>query len=122
MPVQKGQVLNPNGRGKGTKNKKTVQWENFVKYSLSWGLKKFQKEMAKLEGKDFTDQYLKLLEYFKPKLSRTQGVTSNLNYDISNMPKAYLDRIIAAQSEEEILQIITEYESHKTKSRSKVKA
>ena len=60
------------GRKKGTPNKKTAQWENFVEYCMNSGLEKFQQEMDKLQGKAFTDTFINLIEYHKPKLARTE--------------------------------------------------
>ncbi len=59
------------GRKKGVPNKKTVQWQNFTDYCLGSGLEKFEKEMKTLKGRSFVDMFLKLLEFHKPKLSRT---------------------------------------------------
>lgn len=70
---QKGHTkLKTAGRTKGTPNKKTAQWETFVEHCLNGGLKRFQEELNSLEGDKYVESYLKLLEYFKPKLARTE--------------------------------------------------
>lgn len=71
MAQKKGQTGNPNGRPKGTRNKKTVQWEVLGDSIMNEHTEKFNTELAKLNGKDFMDMYVKVLEYFKPKQNRT---------------------------------------------------
>lgn len=72
MPFQKGKIANPSGRPKGIKGVKTEQWEIFRDYYINQGLIRFQEEMNKLEGRDYVEVSVKLLEYFKPKLARTE--------------------------------------------------
>lgn len=73
------------GSRKGIKNKKTQQWEDFCEYSLGGGLEKFRAELDKLNGKEYVQAYLTLLEYHKPKLARSEvNLEGNLNIqDIS---------------------------------------
>lgn len=114
--IKPGEIKNPKGRGKGTKNKKTLAWEALGKYLTEDGARKYKAELLRLKGKEYLDAYNKMLEFFKPKLSRTQGMVSNFNYDISNMPKEYIDRLAKANTEAEMIQIIAEYESITNKS------
>ena len=58
------------GRPKGSKDKRTVQWQTFSEYCLNGGLERFEQELNSLEGKQFVDAFLNLLEYHKPKLAR----------------------------------------------------
>lgn len=60
------------GREKGTKNKRTEQWEEFAEYCMTGGLEKFQEEMNKLKGEKFVHAFINIMEFHKPKLSRTQ--------------------------------------------------
>lgn len=60
------------GRVAGAKNKKTLIIDSFAKTICDGGMEKFQKELNTLLGKDYVDAYLKLFEYVKPKLSRTE--------------------------------------------------
>jgi hypothetical protein len=69
---QKGHNIS-GGRPKGAKNKKTVQWELFSEWMMSKGLERFQEEMNKLEGKDFVLTVKDMMEYFQPKLSRSDN-------------------------------------------------
>lgn len=71
MPFPKGQSGNPAGRKKGSKDKRTQQWEEFSKFCLEGGLKKFEKELKTLEGKEYINAFLTLLEFHKPKLARS---------------------------------------------------
>ncbi len=71
MPFTKGKSGNPVGRKKGVKIKRTIQWEVFSKYCMEGGLEKFEKELNKLEGKEYITAFLQLLEFHKPKLARS---------------------------------------------------
>ena len=71
MPFEKGHKK-IGGRKEGSTNKKTAQWETFAEYCLNGGLERFEQELNSLEGKQFVDAFLTLLEYHKPKLSRTE--------------------------------------------------
>ena len=72
MPIKKGQRLNPNGRPKGSKGKKTQQWEQFELFMMTNGLQRFETEIQTLDGKDFIDKVIQMMEYFKPKLAREE--------------------------------------------------
>lgn len=74
MPFKKGQSGNPKGMPKGTKNKKTLQWEIFNEYILNGGLEKYQQEMDKLKGKEYITAFQNGLEYHKPKQARTEVI------------------------------------------------
>jgi len=69
---KKGEVNSPNGRGKGTKNKKTEQWHELGKYIVDKGAKKYMDYITKLEDKDYADRFERILEYFKPRQQRTE--------------------------------------------------
>jgi hypothetical protein len=72
MPFYEGHKLSVGkGRPEGRKNERTLQWEMFVEHCMSQGLEKFKAELNKLEGKDYVDAFLKLLEFHQPKLART---------------------------------------------------
>lgn len=70
MVFIKGHKLS--GSRKGKKNVKTQQWETFSKYMMEGGLSRFQTELDKLQGKPFVDSMISLLEFFKPRLARTE--------------------------------------------------
>lgn len=73
MPFKKGDKRPQNaGREKGTPNKRTEQWEQFAEYCLNSGLEKFQEEMNKLKGQQFVNAFVNIMEFHKPKLSRSE--------------------------------------------------
>ncbi len=94
MAAHKGNQYNIKGRP-GAKNKKTVQWEVFSEYCLNGGLVKFKEELNKLNGNDYVDSFIKLLEFHKPKLSR-QAVTDGDGKPLfpSSSQKQQADNII----------------------------
>ena len=72
MPFVKGKSGNDKGKPKGVKAKKTVEWENFGKELTSHGVIRAKKIMDKAKDDQFMDYFFKLIEYFKPKLERTE--------------------------------------------------
>lgn len=79
MPAPKG---NKFGRGRvpGSKNEKTLQWEELGRSLLSVHSERANQILADCGDDIFLDNYGKLLEYFKPKQARTEikqdGVTT----------------------------------------------
>ena len=71
MPFQKGHKL-AKGRVEGSKNGKTKQWEQFSEWFMSKGMDRLETEIAKLEGKEYVLVVKDMLEYFQPRLSRTE--------------------------------------------------
>lgn len=108
---QPGKSGNPNGKPKGAKSKKVATWDNFVDYCMSEGLVKFKTELSGLKGKQFTDAFTALLEFYKPKLTRTQHsgdqdnpikIDANATLDLSKLSYDTLTELAAqfgAQSE-----------------------
>ena len=91
MPFEKGKSGNPNGRKVGTVNKKTEQWKKFAEWFMESGIEKLQEEMDKLEGKEFVREFKDLMEYFQPKLSRTELTGSKDNPVSITIKKTYKD-------------------------------
>lgn len=79
MAFQKGKSGNSNGRPRGAKDKRTTQWEIFSAYCLEGGLKKFEEELNSLSGKDYVQAFTNLLEFHKPKLTRSTVTGENGN-------------------------------------------
>ena len=67
------------GRPKGAKNQRTKQWDALGESIMNEHTERFNAMLAKLDEKEFGEMYLKVLEYFKPKLSR-----SEVKADVSN--------------------------------------
>ena len=72
MPFEKNKSGNPNGRTKGTKNEKTLQWEELGHSLLTRHSERANSILAQCNDDVFMDNYGKLLEYFMPKLARTE--------------------------------------------------
>jgi hypothetical protein len=68
---EKGKSGNPNGRPQGAVSQKRLLIDNFVNIIIEEGTERFNQELNSLEGKDFVQSYLTLLEYARPKLART---------------------------------------------------
>ena len=68
---EKGKSGNAEGRPKGAVSKKRLVLDNFVNIVIEEGTERFNQELNSLEGKDFVQSYLTLLEYARPKLART---------------------------------------------------
>jgi hypothetical protein len=87
-PYQKGQSGNPAGKPKGAVSAKTKGW-NLLQEAITTTLTdKFMQEMTKLEGAAFINAYLGVMEYFKPKLSRSEVRQENTNVEqvVINIP------------------------------------
>lgn len=63
---------NPNGRGEGSKNARSIQWEQLGESIMSVHTKRFNDILSTCEDDVFMENYLKVLQYFKPKLSNQQ--------------------------------------------------
>lgn len=70
--IKPGEVRNPNGRPKGSKNEKNIQWDKFRDFMMNAGLERFEQEMQALEGKDYVASVKDMMEFFQPKLARTE--------------------------------------------------
>lgn len=57
-------------------------FETLKDYLLNGGSEKAMKELNSMTGKEFLDQFIKLLEYAKPKLARIDN-TNNSNISIN---------------------------------------
>jgi hypothetical protein len=82
MPFKKGQSGNPNGKPKGSKGKKTEQWEAIGESITGKHAESFNQFMDELwqgdnvKKMDAAELYLKTLEYFKPKQARVESIHS----------------------------------------------
>ncbi len=84
------------GKKKGSLNKKTLEWEQFGRDLLKVGLPRAMRIMKKCDDSDFMDYFNKLVEYFKPKLARTEHTGKDgkdLIPPVSNTQKQQLTKI-----------------------------
>lgn len=65
------------GRKEGSKNERTKQWEELGKALLERHSERANQVLDNLDDDKFIDQYAKLLEYFKPKLARSEVKQEN---------------------------------------------
>lgn len=78
MGAPKGNCNNPKGRG-NAKGKKNLEWEQFGKTLLDNHLERANEILATCDDESFMKYYMPFLEYFKPKLARSENINSNDN-------------------------------------------
>jgi hypothetical protein len=71
MPAPKGHKRY-GGRVVGSKNQRVIEWEQFGKQLLEFGLPRAMGIMETCEDDDFMMYMNQYIEYFKPKLARTE--------------------------------------------------
>jgi len=71
LAAQKGNKYST-GRPAGTKNEKTLQWEELGHSLLTRHSERANKILNECDDEVFMENYSKLLEYFKPKQARTE--------------------------------------------------
>jgi hypothetical protein len=84
-PAVKGEPSrNPAGRPKGAPNKKNEQWLLLHESITGSHTERFNEILANLattEPEKFLDTYLRILEYFKPRLQRAENINANVELD-----------------------------------------
>ena len=70
MPFEKGNKLG--GRKEGAKGEKTKQWEALGESITTKHTERFNKILSECDDKTFVQHYQNILEFFKPKLQRTE--------------------------------------------------
>jgi hypothetical protein len=81
---------NLQGKPKGAISLKTKGWE-LLKETITTELTdKFMQEMSKLDGQQYINAYLNVLEFFRPRLSRTESKIENTNVEqvVINIPSS----------------------------------
>lgn len=73
MAFKKGQSGNKNGRPVGTVSEKTLAWEHLGNFITESGAERVKEILATCNADKFMLYYPMLLEYFKPKLARTEN-------------------------------------------------
>jgi len=81
MAFKKGVSGNPKGKPKGAIGKKTAIWNEIGEWFATDGIEAYKSNLIELMSSDDTDTRLKamdkfnaLIEFFKPKLARTELV------------------------------------------------
>lgn len=69
---EKGIGGNPNGRPKGSLNFASLEKKQLINFLKDEGAEKFIRELMTLEGKDFCQAYIPVIEIAFPKLSRVE--------------------------------------------------
>ena len=75
MPFKKGDPKSKAYAASGGKasGQKKRDWNDIGAYLLANGSEKFIQEIDQLEGKEYASAFKDILEYFKPKLARTES-------------------------------------------------
>ena len=82
------------GRKPGSLNQRTETWKDFRDFCLVAGLTRFTEAMNRLDDNTYTDRFLKLLEFHKPKLQRSEVSVSTKPTILLSFPD--VDQRIAA--------------------------
>lgn len=69
MPT--GKTNNPNGRPKGSTSLKVIQWQKTGKELITGGLERAAQIMSDADDDKYMEYFFKLIEYYKPKLQRS---------------------------------------------------
>ena len=57
---------------KGSKSNKTIAWQNLGEFITEQGAERLKKILTESDDATFMKTYIQLIEYFKPKQSRTE--------------------------------------------------
>lgn len=88
----KGKTNNPHGRTPGSKNKRTLEWEALGESILNEHTSRFNeilRERANYDSEGFIDLYLRIIEYFRPKMARVENM-----HDTSEGVKSFEVKIV----------------------------
>jgi hypothetical protein len=61
------------GKPKGAVSERARLWNELKDWIIGEGADRFREEIQKLKGRDYIKTYVEILEYFKPKLQRTEA-------------------------------------------------
>jgi len=89
MPFKPGQSGNPAGKAKGNTYKMSAEQRDFLREFLLENKRKLVTQLKKMEGKDFVQNYITLMQYVLPKPATAE---------IKEVPK--LEEFIAMTPEE----------------------
>ena len=105
MPFKKGNK-DGHGRPKGAQNKEKKALRELLTTFLEENYDKFLTELFKLEGKEFSDRFIQLLEYATPKLNRTDLTNDGEKFDFNTNGHTAINKLN---------QILTSYYGRDTK-------
>ena len=71
MP-KKGQTHNPAGKPKGIKNRRPWEWQELGESIRTKHAERFNKVLDQLDDEKFAEMFLRTMEYFEPKLQRSE--------------------------------------------------
>jgi hypothetical protein len=91
-PFPKGVSGNAAGKPVGVKSDKRKQWEALHESIAGRHTERFNRVLATLDDEKFMDNYLRILEYFKPRLQRAENINMNTQ----------LDRVVLVASPDDI--------------------
>lgn len=83
------------GITKGQQWKKTLEWEDFGQKLMQIGLPRMLDIMEQSTDEEFAKHFKDLLEYFKPKMQRTEITqqTQHVVFDMSMLSNEDLERL-----------------------------
>ena len=90
----KGVSGNPKGKPKGAVSEKTAVWNEISEWFKGEGIEAYQEELMKMRDNapnEFLKRFEAMLEYFQPKLSRTE-FSGNVKTETDFDPSQYTDK------------------------------
>jgi len=81
----KGQIANPNGRGKGTPNRTTQEMKDYIKVIIDKNLDRMEEDFSKLSPGTRLMLIEKYAKYYIPTLAQTKNdvdVTGDINITV----------------------------------------
>lgn len=78
------------GKKKGSKNKKTIEWEAIGEYLVGEGAERAKQILMSEPDKEFMNHFNLLLEYFKPKLARSETDLKIEKNEAARLPDIYI--------------------------------
>ena len=87
---------NKEGRPIGSKNSRSEEWEKLKDSILSVHCEKFNNVFEDLEGKDFLEVYLKVLQYFKPRMQHSKVEDITPTSEPIELSQEQIDKFIEA--------------------------
>lgn len=86
---QNGVSNNPNGRGKGSKNERTKQWEELGKDIIGKHADRFNEILDNSDSQQFIQAYAGILKYFKPTKMQADVSVGKMDIVFHNASKEF---------------------------------